>query len=184
MELKDILSIAGAPGLYKYVAQGKGGIIVESLSDSRRQLVSGTSKVSALGDIAMFTDAEEITLGAVFQNIFEKNQGRTVEVNAKSDSETLKKFMEEALPSYDRDRVHISDIKKLASWYNILVGAGMNKFIGAEGEEAKEEAVAPSAAALPKPVAKKAAVNTKQPKTATSQPKIVAPKSTTNRKSS
>ena len=36
MELKDILAIAGQPGLFKYVAQSQRGIIVESpLPDSR-----------------------------------------------------------------------------------------------------------------------------------------------------
>ena len=57
MELKEILAISGAPGLYKYVAQGKGGIIVESLADGRRTMVGGATKVSALGDIAVFTQS-------------------------------------------------------------------------------------------------------------------------------
>jgi hypothetical protein len=38
----------------------------------------------------------------------------------KSDPDVLKKFMEKVLPSYDRDRVYISDIKKLVSWYKSL----------------------------------------------------------------
>ena len=62
MELKEILAISGAPGLYKYVAQGKGGIIVESLADGRRTMVGGTTKVSALGDIAVFTRTSEVAL--------------------------------------------------------------------------------------------------------------------------
>lgn len=183
MELKEILSIAGAPGLYKYVAQGKGGIIVESLTDARRTMVSGSAKVSALGDIAIFTDADEVPLAEIFQTIFDTNKG-VIAINNKSTNEELHAFMAEILPAYDRDRVHTSDIKKLATWYNTLVGAGMTSFTIVE-EEAKEEATPAIAAAKPKaekttpkkPVVKNAAA----PKAAS--PKIATPKSTTNRKS-
>ena len=34
--LKTILSIAGKPGLYKLVSQGRNMLIVESLSDKKR----------------------------------------------------------------------------------------------------------------------------------------------------
>ena len=42
---------------------------------------------------------------------------------------------EEVLPNFDRDRVYVSDIKKLISWYNLLVASGMTDF-----EEASEAA--------------------------------------------
>ncbi len=70
MTLSEILSISGYPGLFKFVAQSKNGIIVESLLDKKRMLVQGSSKVSTLGDIAIFTVEEDIALGQVFDNIF------------------------------------------------------------------------------------------------------------------
>lgn len=187
MELKEILSISGAPGLYKYVAQGKGGIIVESLADSRRTLVGGSAKVSALGDIAIFTDADEVSLADVFHEIFEKNNG-AIAINNKSTNEELHAFMSEILPAYDRDRVHTSDIKKLASWYNLLVAAGMTTF-KAKQEEAAEEGAPIVAAAKPKvdptvAVAKKQAAKNITPKASTSQPRAATSKTSTNRKSS
>ena len=187
MELKEILSIAGAPGLYKYIAQGKGGIIVESLVDSRRTMVSGSAKVSALGDIAIFTDADEVPLAEIFQSIFDKNRG-VIAVTNKSSNKELHNFMAQTLPTYDRDRVHTSDIKKLATWYNMLVGAGMTSF--KIDEEAKNEesepvvtATKPKAEKAASATAKKQAVKSATPKATGSHPKVTTPRSTTNRKS-
>lgn len=184
MELKEVLSISGVPGLYKYVAQGKGGIIVESLNDSRRTMVGGSAKVSALGDIAIFTDADEVPLADVFQSIYDKNGAEVLSLNNKSANEELSSFMEDILPNYDRERVRMSDIKKLITWYNTLIGAGMTQF--KIDEESSEE----GGVVIPKSktetsvdaAAKKQAVKNSAPKAA-SQPKIVAPKSTTARKS-
>lgn len=138
MDLREILAIAGAPGLYKYVAQGKGGIIVEALADGKRTLVNGSARVSALGDIAMFTFAEEVALNDVFTTIYKNQNGNKVEITGKSSPAELADFMTMALPNYDTDRVHNSDIKKLAQWYNILVGAGMTDFSIEEDEESAE----------------------------------------------
>ena len=66
MELKDILAISGQPGLYKYVAQSMRGVIVESLLDGKRMNASATSRVSALTEISMFTEGEDIPLADVF----------------------------------------------------------------------------------------------------------------------
>ena len=62
MELKEILAISGQPGLYKYVAQSKNGVIVESLLDGRRMNAAANAKVSALTEISMFTEGDDIAL--------------------------------------------------------------------------------------------------------------------------
>lgn len=156
MELNEILSIAGAPGLYKYVAQGKNGIIVESLVDGHRTMVSGTAKVSALGDIAVFTQNTEMPLGEVFQAIFDKSGGKEVPALAKATPAELKAFMESFVPDFDQDRVHNSDIKKIAQWYNTLVAAGMTSF-KTEEEAEEETAEGEKKPAKPKTTASKAA---------------------------
>lgn len=192
MELKEILAVAGAPGLYKFIAQGKTGIIVESLIDGKRTMVAGSAKVSALGDIAMFTETEELPLGQIFQDIFDKNAGGQV-ISPKASPDELKAFFASVVPTYDRDRVHVSDIKKVAAWYNILAAAGMTKFTEEEPAEAavseevaKEEAPAKKAAKpkADKPAAKKpAAAKSAAPKAA-SKAKVNVVKNTTSRKSS
>jgi hypothetical protein len=71
MILKDILSISGEPGLFRFIAQGKNAIIIEHLETKKRSSAYGSAKVSSLEDIAIFTEKEDIPLGKVFDLINE-----------------------------------------------------------------------------------------------------------------
>ncbi|MCC8036468.1 MAG: DUF5606 domain-containing protein [Rikenellaceae bacterium] len=146
MELKDILAISGQPGLYKYIAQSKNGIIVEALSDGRRSNAPSSAKVSALAEIAVYTDTEEVPLSVIFTKMFEKFEGGQA-ISHKASPEELKTLIAGILPDYDRDRVHVSDMKKMVAWYNILVAAGMTDFSVDQPQEAEGENPAPEEAA-------------------------------------
>lgn len=136
--LKEILSITGKPGLFKLVSQGKNMLIVESLLDGKRIPAYAKDKVVSLGDIAIFTETEEVPLGQVFENIKAKESAAVCSIDAKADNDTLRKYMAEVLPEYDRDRVYPSDIRKLINWYNVLINNGISEFVEAEKvEEAK-----------------------------------------------
>ena len=138
MEFKDILAISGMPGLYKYVAQSTRGIIVESLEDGRRTNASATSRVSALSDISMFTEGEDIALAEVFTRMYAHTGGKQG-LSHKESADKMKAYFAEVLPEYDRERVHVSDIKKALAWFNILVAAGMTEFTLPAEEETAEE---------------------------------------------
>lgn len=127
MELKDILAISGQPGLYKYVAQSTHGVIVESLLDGKRMNAAATSKVSALTEISMFTEGEDIALADVFTNIYKYAEGKEA-ISPKEEPAKIKDYFSKVLPDYDRDRVHVSDMKKCFAWYNTLLAAGFTKF--------------------------------------------------------
>ena len=127
MELKDILAISGQPGLYKYVAQSMRGVIVESLIDGKRMNAAATSRVSALTEISMFTEGEDIALADVFTNIWNYTEGKEA-ISHKESAERITEEFAKVLPEYDRDRVHVSDMKKCFAWYNILVKAGFTEF--------------------------------------------------------
>lgn len=101
MELKEILAISGQPGLYKYVAQSSRGVIVESLSDGKRMNAASNSKVSALTEISIFTEGEDIPLAEVFTKIYEHTQGQPA-ISHKEAPEKLKAYFAEVLPEYDR----------------------------------------------------------------------------------
>jgi hypothetical protein len=133
--LKTILSISGKPGLYKLVSQGKNMLIVESLLDGRRSPAYGNDKIVSLGDISMFTNAEDVSLRQVLKNMLEKEKGAEVAIDFKNaKTPELFDYLEGVLPDFDRDRVHPNDIRKLISWYNILVKSGNTDF-----EEKAEE---------------------------------------------
>jgi hypothetical protein len=140
MELKDILAISGQPGLYKYVAQSQRGVIVESLLDGKRMNASATSRVSALTEISMFTEGEDIALADVFTNIWNYTEGKEIISHKESADKIVAEFAK-VLPEYDRDRVHVSDMKKCFAWYNLLVKAGFTEFKlpSYDNEEGAEE---------------------------------------------
>ena len=127
MEFKDILAISGQPGLFRYVAQSRNGFIVESLIDGKRSNASASSRISALTEISMYTEGEDIPLAEVFTKMYAYTEGKpgpsTKEGNAR-----LKEFFGVVISDYDRERVHDSDIKKAVSRFNMLVEAGMTKF--------------------------------------------------------
>ncbi len=140
--LKTILSISGKPGLYKLISQGKNMLIVETVDAAKKRMpIYAHDKVISLADIAMYTDDEEVPLGEVLEAVKTKENGAVSSLDHKKASATeLHAYFAEVLPSYDRDRVHNGDIKKLISWYNILVSNGITEFVEAEAEEAAEEA--------------------------------------------
>lgn len=138
MKLKDILAIGGKPGLYRFIAQAKNGIIVESLTDNRRIPAYASDKVSALEDIAIFTETDEVNLAEVFKKIYEKEKGGKA-IDPKSSGDELKVYFEEILPDYDKDRVYTSDMKKVLSWYNHLLELDMLSMDEDEEESEKEE---------------------------------------------
>ena len=127
MELKEILASSGQPGLFKYVAQSQRGVIVESLIDGKRQNASATSRVSALTEISMYTEGDDIPLAEVFTRIYASTEGKEA-ISHKASAAELQEAFAAVLPEYDRERVHLSDIKKCFSWFNILVKAGFTKF--------------------------------------------------------
>lgn len=129
--LKTILAISGKPGLYRLVSRGNRSLVVESLDAAKkRQPAFGTDRIISLADIAMYTDDEEVPLRQVLNNIKTKQEGKAVtDIDLKTASkDQLFQFMADALPQFDRDRVHTSDVKKLIQWYNILIENGVTDF--------------------------------------------------------
>lgn len=138
--LKTVLSIAGKPGLYKLISRGKNMLIVESLVDGKRFPAYGNEKIISLGDIAMYTDEEDVPLRDVLAAMKKKENGAAATLDVKKASaEDFRAYLAEVLPNFDRDRVHVSDIKKLIAWYNLLVANGMTDFEEPVEEEKTEE---------------------------------------------
>ena len=139
--LKTILSISGKPGLYKLISQGKNMLIVETISSEKKRVPAyGNEKVISLADIAMYTNDAEVPLKDVLTSLKEKEGGKTVSFDyKKATADQLRSYFSEILPDFDRERVYLTDIKKLISWYNILIENGITEF---QETEKKEEEVA------------------------------------------
>jgi hypothetical protein len=138
MELKGILAISGKPGLFKMLSQGKNNIIVEGLDDNKRFPVYAAHQISALEEISIYTETEDVPLADVFKGIFDATGGKEA-ISHKSSKNQLEELFEKALPEYDRERVYISDIKKVIQWYNILFRNGLMVFDEKTEEEKTED---------------------------------------------
>lgn len=136
IKLKDILSISGKGELFRFIAQARNGIVVESIEDNKRHVAPATARVSSLEDIAIFTHEEEVPLADIFMMIHEKNEGKET-ISHKVSIKELKTFFEELVPDYDEERVYVSDIKKVFQWYNQLHSHDMLEVV--EKEEDKTE---------------------------------------------
>lgn len=124
--LKRILSIAGRPGLFKLVNQGKNMLIVESLLNGKRTPAYARDKVVSLGDISIYTTDGDVPLANVLESIREKNDSKQVDIKAPGID--IRKYFAEILPDFDEERVYTNDIKKVFSWYNQLIASGITEF--------------------------------------------------------
>ena len=127
---QTILAISGKSGLYKLISRGKNNLIVEALDDTHRRMPAfATDRITSLADIAMFTETDDIPLMDVLENLKTLEEGKKASVDPKkASSKELQDYFTKILPEWDRDRVHVSDIKKLISWYNILIEADITDF--------------------------------------------------------
>ena len=137
MVLNDILNISGQSGLFKFISKGRNNVIVENMFDKKRTTIPATSRISMLNDISIFTEDETLPLHKVFQKMKEKEPLGT-SVSHKSTDAELKTYFAEVLPEYDRNRVYVSDIRKVVLWFNQLIELGITDFELPE-EEKKEE---------------------------------------------
>ncbi|KAA5549526.1 DUF5606 family protein [Adhaeribacter rhizoryzae] len=148
VDLKDIASIAGMSGLYRVVSPSRNGIVVETLDEKNNRFVAQAKhRISLLSEISVYQQNTEETLplAEVFERI-RQQEGPEIKVNPKSSNAELTQFMETIVPDYDRERVYISDIKKITGWYNIVskhvpfTEAAAEENIAPEPETAEDKA--------------------------------------------
>lgn len=140
MDLNEIASISGKGGLYHIVKPTRSGVIVESLDEQKKKMVIGANhRVSVLKEVSIYTTDTEgsVPLEDVFSKIHEEF-GDDPGVDT-SDTEELKAFTRHIIPEYDEERVYPSDMKKLVSWYTILLKFAPDVFEKKESENTDEQ---------------------------------------------
>ncbi|MDR1729511.1 MAG: DUF5606 domain-containing protein [Prevotellaceae bacterium] len=137
--LKRILSISGKSGLYELISQGKNMLIVESLKEKKRIPAYSHEKIISLADIAIFADEGEVPLKTVLSSIKKKENGAKATLDPKSDNKALREYFASILPDFDREKVYPTDIKKIISWYNLLIESGKDVFTEESEEKAAEQ---------------------------------------------
>ncbi|GCD77402.1 hypothetical protein JCM31826_08840 [Thermaurantimonas aggregans] len=124
MDLKKIIAVTGKPGLYKLITTTRTGILVESLTDGRKMPVSANQNASSLYDISMFTYGDDKPLREILADMYKHYNGQKAPSHKESES-VLRSEFEKFFPDYDKERVYLSDIKKVFQWYNTLVELGL-----------------------------------------------------------
>ena len=141
--IRKILAISGKPGLYKLISRGNKSLIVETVDEQKKRIPAfGADRVVSLGDISIYTnDDSEVPLGDVFESIKANYGEKPLDLSPKKASqEEIIAFFTKVLPNYDTDRVRVSDMRKVLSWYNILTADGYTEFVSKEEEGSEEEA--------------------------------------------
>ncbi|MDE7118809.1 MAG: DUF5606 domain-containing protein [Bacteroidaceae bacterium] len=140
--IKKILAISGKPGLYKLVSQGNKSLIVETIDEQKKRIPAfGADRVVSLGDISIYTnDDSEVSLASVFESIKQNFGDKPIDISPKKASQDdIIAFFTKVLPNYDTDRVRVSDMRKVLSWYNILTADGITDFESKAEEDTTEE---------------------------------------------
>ncbi len=139
--IRKILAISGKPGLYKLISRGNKSLIVETVDEQKKRIPAfGADRVVSLGDISIYTnDDSEVKLSTVLESIKQNYGDKPLDLSPKKASQDdIIAFFTKVLPNYDTDRVRVSDMRKVLSWYNILTADGITEFDDKEEEETKE----------------------------------------------
>ena len=122
MNLKDFVAVSGLPGIYRMAANRSNGLIVADLDTGKRRFASSRKhQFTLLESIAIFTDDDDsVELAKVFKSMEEQAADNPIPNNS-AKAQELREYFLDVLPNHDRDRVHISDIKKVVKWYSFLL---------------------------------------------------------------
>lgn len=118
MNLRGVVAVSGRPGLFKLIGQNKAGYVLESLDAQKLKIVANisTTKLASLEDITIYGESQEIKLANVLSAIASQKEIP----DAKADNDSLKAFFGSVAPDYDREKVYVSDMKKILNWYSLL----------------------------------------------------------------
>ena len=137
IEVKDFVAVSGMTGVHKLVAVRPNGLIVENFDSKDRKFVpTRGNDFSPFSTISVYLDSgDTVSLAQVLTNMKEKLAENPLP-SEKDSSPTLRNYLIAILPDHDRDRVHISDIKKMIKCFNFLNSRDLLKEVVVAEEEA------------------------------------------------
>lgn len=124
MNLTNILSVSGLPGLYEMIANRPNGLIVRNVLGGKNQFAPARKhQFSPIETIGIYTNMDTMDIDKVFQKMLEQSSTLPVP-DKKLNKVEAEEYFSQVLPDYDRDQVRISDINRLCKWYHIIVASG------------------------------------------------------------
>ena len=135
-DLARILSVAGQHGLFRYIAQARGGAIAENMETKQRKVFSTSSRISTLADIAIYTAEGEMKLDQVFLALKAALDDAEAP-SSKGPEKDIVALFRKAIPDYDAERFYVSHMRKVLDWYDQIVKYASLDFVK-EDEPAQE----------------------------------------------
>ncbi len=135
MNLSMLIAVSGTiSGIYRIHGNRNNGLVAEDLSNNKRLFIPQRgNSFTPLESISIYTEDETVALATVFQAMKDKLEELSVP-SPKSTEAEMRAYFEQVLPEYDRDRVYLSDIRKVLRWFTALDACGV---IDAEPEAAE-----------------------------------------------
>lgn len=120
MNIDDIVSVTGKPGLYRLNANRSNGLILEEIDTGKKRFFSGMrNQFTPLSSIAIYTTRDTMPLENIFRNMLQQYEDNPP-INTNSTNEEIEDYFLDILPNYDPEKVFIGDIKKIIKWFNFL----------------------------------------------------------------
>jgi spore coat protein CotF len=140
IDVKKFVAIAGVAGVQKLIVVRSNGLIVENFDTKERKFTPMRShEFSPFETISVYVDGgDTVPLSQVLTNM-KAQLAETPLPSEKDSSPVLRDYLIKILPEHDRDRVHISDIKKMIKWFNFLNSRDLLQEAVEEVTEATEE---------------------------------------------
>ena len=120
-KIDEYVAVSGMPGIYKTSSTRNNGLLIEDMDTKKTKFISiRKHQFTPLGTVSIYTsDGDTIELKKVFQSMldqFEDNPPPAKNIP----KEELMDYFEDILPTYDKDQVYVSDVKKVIKWFNFL----------------------------------------------------------------
>jgi len=136
MKIDDFVAVSGLPGIFKMVANRNNGLIIENLDTGKKKFAASRKhQFTPLASIGIYTDNDTTELKDIFKTMLEQLEKNPPTKNTAPNTE-ITAYFETILPNYDRDKVFVSDIKKVIKWFTYLNDRDM---LSLEDDETEEE---------------------------------------------
>ena len=135
MNLEKYIAVSGLPGIFELVATRNNGLVVSDIDSGKTRFCTMRKhQFTPMGSVAIYTHGDAVEISKVFQTIMERQEEFPI-LSPGAPAPELFEYFENILPEFDRDRVFISDIKKVIKWYNFLNERSLLDFSASEEEE-------------------------------------------------
>lgn len=137
MDLEKLIAVSGMSGIYRMAANRNNGLIIEDLDSGKKKFAPARKhQFTPLDSIGIYTDdGDTVNLKDVFRNMIQQEEDLPI-VDPNASKDVLREYFADVLPNYDRDKVHLGDMKKIVKWFLFLRERG---YLGLDSEVNEEE---------------------------------------------